>query len=316
MKKFIVNLILFCTVIISILYLLDYVVTKGLRKSHFHTFNNLTKIYNNELNCDLLINGSSIAKFQVSPRIIDSVLDVDSYNFGMEGVGFLPQKMQYDFYLTHNEKPKIILQLLGDFAMFKRDELIGYNEFAPYLDNDMVKNLTKKYQGFTFLDYNIPFIRYTGRPFDIIDGIFCFAGIELRKPSGYKGYFEQNKSWDDEFEKFKEKHKNGLFIKMDKETMEAFENYVAECKSNKIDLFLIYPPTFYEFKKYVKNENNIISFYKNIANKYQVPFLDYSQNSIIYKQEYFYDSQHLNKKGEELFTHILAEDIKKLMLDF
>jgi len=287
-------------------------VTKGLRKSHFHTFNNLTKIYNNELNCDLLINGSSLAKFQISPRIIDSVLHVDSYNFGMEGVGFIPQKMQYDFYLKYNKKPKTIIQLLGDFAMFKRENLIGYYEFAPYLDMNIVQDITKKYEGFTFLDYHIPFVKYTGRPFDIIDGFFSFVGIELRKPTGYKGYFEKNISWNGEFDKFKEEHKDGLYIKMDKETMQTFENYVAECKKNNIDLFLVFPPNYYEFNKYVKNTNEIISFYETIATKYQVPFLDYSKHSMIYKKDYFYDSQHLNKKGEDLFTTILAEDIKKL----
>ncbi|WP_158848176.1 hypothetical protein [Algibacter sp. L1A34] len=312
MKKFIGNIILFCSIIISILYLLDYTVTKGLRKTHFHTFNNLTKIYNSELNSDLIINGSSAAKFQISPYLLDSILELNSYNLGMEGIGFIPQNLQSDLYLKYNKKPKIVLQILGDLELFKREKLIGYMQFSPYLDTNEVKKVTKMYKGFSVLDYYIPFIRYYGSPLDIIDGFFSFFGLELRKPTGYKGYFEQNLEWNSAFDKFKKNYKDGRFIKMDPESMKLFEIYIAKCKKSKINIFFVYPPNYYEYNQYIKNQDQIISYYTKISKKYQVPFLNYSNNSLSLSKEYFYDSQHLNKKGAELFTKILAQDIKKL----
>ncbi|MCL7763648.1 hypothetical protein MPF19_09500 [Polaribacter sp. Z014] len=313
MKKFIGKTVLFCLIIISILYLLDYTATKGLRKSHFHTFNNLTKIYNSELNSDLIINGSSIALFQISPFLIDSILNVNSYNFGIAGAGFIDQKLQYDLYLKYNKKPKTVIQLVGDFDMFKNEKISGNMAFTPYLDMDMVKKVAKKYKGISFLDYNIPFFKYTGSPFNIMDGFFSFFGLELRKPTGYKGYFEQDIKWTDSFDKFTSTHKNGTVIKMDAETMKIFENYIAECKKNKINILLIYPPTYYKYNKYIKNQDDIISYYTSISKKYDVPFIDYSTNFLVYSTDYFYNSQHLNKKGAEIFTKILGEDIKKIL---
>ncbi|MCL5130492.1 hypothetical protein [Algibacter sp. L4_22] len=312
MKKFIGKMVLFCLIISSILYFLDYTVTKGLKKTHFHTFNNLNKTFNGEINSDLIINGSSIAKYQISPSIIDSVLNVNSYNFGMIGVDFAPEKLQYDLYVKHNKPPKTVIQMVGDLTLFKNEELLGFPQFAPYLDNEKIKAVTQKYKGFTFLDYHIPFIRYIGRPFDIIDGFFSFLGLELRKPTGYKGYFEQDRKWDNSFDRFTETYKNGQFIKMDHELMTLFEDHIIECKKNKINMFLVYPPTYYEYNKYIKNQNDIILYYTRLSKKYQIPFLDYSSNYIVNSTEYFCSSQHLNKKGAELFTKILAQDIKKL----
>jgi hypothetical protein len=46
-----------------------------------------------------------------------------------------------------------------------------------------------------------------------------------------------------------------------------------------------------------------------------VPYLDYESDERFYTHtELFYDSQHLNQAGGELFTLILAEDLQRLGL--
>ena len=84
-----------------------------------------------------------------------------------------------------------------------------------------------------------------------------------------------------------------------------------DCLRDSIGIILIYPPTYHESHRYIKNRDEIISLFESIANKNKIPFLDYSEDSLSYSTKYFYNSQHLNKNGGELFTEKICADIKK-----
>ncbi|MFV0148791.1 hypothetical protein OBK08_12595 [Empedobacter falsenii] len=58
------------------------------------------------------------------------------------------------------------------------------------------------------------------------------------------------------------------------------------------------------------NRNEVIKLYKSISEKYNIPFIDYSNDSMNYQKNLFYNSNHLNAKGADIFTKKLAEDIK------
>ena len=228
----------------------------------------------------------------------------------MDGTEFIPQKLQYDLYIEYNKKPKIVLQIVSNSTLSKKQELYGYMKFAPYLGYDQIKKVTKTYKGFSFFDYYFPFIRYSGTPALVINGLLNNVGIDFEKDTKYKGYLESNNNWDNSFDEFEKANKDGIIMKMDVQSIKLFENYIVECKKNNIDIYLVYPPTYKNSHKYIKNRDEIISYYTIISEKYQVPFLDYSNNVLSYSTEYFYNSQHLNKKGTKLFTKELSEDIK------
>ncbi len=54
------------------------------------------------------------------------------------------------------------------------------------------------------------------------------------------------------------------------------------------------------------------AMYLNLASKYNVPILDYTHDSICYDTAYFYNAQHLNRKGAEKFSLQLAHDLKAI----
>lgn len=77
-----------------------------------------------------------------------------------------------------------------------------------------------------------------------------------------------------------------------------------------INVILINSPEYIYQINSQDNRNEIIDLYKSIANKYNIPFIDYSGDSINYRKELFYNSNHLNAKGADVFTKKLAQDIK------
>jgi hypothetical protein len=54
----------------------------------------------------------------------------------------------------------------------------------------------------------------------------------------------------------------------------------------------------------------IINIFKQLAVEFDLIFLDYSKYEICMDKNYFYNASHLNAHGADLFTRILANDLK------
>jgi hypothetical protein len=106
-----------------------------------------------------------------------------------------------------------------------------------------------------------------------------------------------------------------LTIDIDSSMIQKLEQFINECQENGIRLTLVYSPEYIEGQAFVKNRNEIISIYQYLAHQYNVPFLDYSNDTISKQKQFFYNSEHLNKKGSELFTKKLIYDLRAQQLD-
>lgn len=311
MKTFLKNILIFCALALLLFYGLDFIITKGLRKTNSEVNGTFNKVMHGQINADLIINGSSKALVQVSPKILDSILEVDSYNIGMDGSPFLPQNLQFNLYLKHNKHPKRIIQVVSNGFLSKSNELIYYMKFAPYLSINEVAELTKQYDGFSKADYYLPYLKYSGNYGMIINGFANNFGLDLKAYKFYKGYTEKDKSWDNSFNEFVKENPDGVYRKMDSVSVLLFQEYIKTCKNLNIDLILVYPPTYIKSQQYINNKKDIIKFYKEISTNNNIPFLDYSDIELSYSTDYFYNSQHLNKKGAEIFSALLANDLNK-----
>lgn len=312
MKYFIQKVILFSLILLGVFYCLDKLVTSGLRQSNSLTHDNLSKLYNGKINADLIINGSSKAYVQVSPKIIDSTLNLNSYNLGLDGTPFVPQKLQYELYEKYNTPPKMIIQIIDFGALGKAEgDLYNYIKFAPYLNLNLVQETTKLYNGFSTASYYLPFLKYSGKPLEVTDGILSTLNIHFAPSKLQKGYFERDIPWDGTFEKFKTTYKKGISKKPNAQTCKLFEEYLANCKQKNITVFLVHPPVYHEYLPFDLNRKTILEYLNTVSKKYDMPFMDYSDNSISLHKKYFYNSQHLNKQGAELFTQMISDDIKE-----
>lgn len=312
MKKFIINILIFSILSFSLLLVLDKMVTTGLKNSNAPVYENLTMIHKEKINANLIIHGNSQAVVQVSTYIIDSVLNVNSYNFGMKGTNFEIQHLVHQLYRIHNSKPDYIIQIVGHGTFKFNEDLHEYKRFAPYLNDSLVKQVTNKLNGFSFIDHHLPFIRYSGFSVEIFNGISNYFGVKLPtdKSFRYNGYIPHNKNWDNSFDSFKEKYPDGQIFNIDSSIVSLFNNYISDCLRDNINIILVYPPSYHKSHKYIKNQDEIILLFESIANKNQVPFLNYSEDELSYSEQYFYNSQHLNKNGAELFTKKMCLDIK------
>jgi hypothetical protein len=176
------------------------------------------------------------------------------------------------------------------------------------LYNDEIKKATINYKGYNFIDYQLPLIRYYGKKGAIKNALKLFLfpdDPEMR----VKGYKARDSSWNSDFDRAK---KGGLFyyVKLDTALVSLFENFLNECQAKKIKILFVYAPEYIERPKAIKNRDKIFAVYTMLSNKYNIPFFDYSRDTISFQKKYFYNASHLNKTGSELFSSKLAQRIK------
>ena len=50
---------------------------------------------------------------------------------------------------------------------------------------------------------------------------------------------------------------------------------------------------------------DVTELFKKFSKKYDIPFYDYSTDTLCFHKKYFYNALHLNKTGAEIFTNKL-----------
>jgi lysophospholipase L1-like esterase len=74
----------------------------------------------------------------------------------------------------------------------------------------------------------------------------------------------------------------------------------------------VYAPIYIEVTNKLVNKDEMYEAYQTIANKYNIPILDYNYHPISCDSTNFYNATHLNKKGSMLFSTQLAHDLDSL----
>ena len=313
MKRFISNLLLFCLLPLPFLYGLQMIVDSGLKKSNHLLYAEWNDIYNGEINADLIVMGSSRAVYHFSPTILDRDLKLNTYNLGINAWTFPMQNARFKIYLKHNTKPRYIVHSL-DLQMFsRREDLFNYQQFLPYLDDDDIKSAAKGYKGeFGPAQYYFPMFKYNGNLDLAAAGFLNFFNLTKTERVTEKGYLGQQLEWDGSFEIFKKKFPDGYLQPFDGKVAEEFDEYLNYCKANDIKVVLVFSPEYFELHPLIVNRKKVMDVFRDFSTKYGIPFLDYSNHPIALNKTYFYNSEHLTKEGAELFTEVLAQDLKKL----
>jgi hypothetical protein len=312
MSRFLLRISFFIVPIMLVMFPLDYFISKYLAKSTDFAYGEMNvwnDIYTSNVNSDLVIYGASRAWVFISPKIIEDSLNISSYNLGIDGQNFWLQYLRHKELLKYNNKPKQIIVSVDWATLHKNSDLYNYEQFLPYLLwNKDIKEYTDSYNGFSTFDYYIPLIRYCGEISSIKAAFKSFINYNT-DTSRIKGYKGVDRDWNNDLDKAKSEIEP-FNVTLDSASVQLFEQFIMECQKDNIKLMLVYAPEHIEGQEFVINREEIIAKYQYFADKYNLQFLDYSNDEMCTQKQYFYNSQHINKRGAELFTNKLLQYIK------
>jgi hypothetical protein len=318
MKRFVLRFGLFILPMVLLAYGSDLFISKRLKQiksykeGEFSVWNDL---YDGKIDAQIAIYGSSRAWLHIDPAIVEDSLHIPTYNLGINSHNFWLEYFRHTLLLKYNKKPRLIIHTLGMATVEKRVDLFNADQFLPYmLFNKEMENAIISYKGYTPADFVIPMLRYFGKRdalFSVMKYCLNPSNNPVKRIKGYEAVTDL--SWHNDLDKVKKKMKY-YEVKVDTPTLALMERYLQECKANGIKVLLLYSPEYIEGQRFTHNRQDVIDFYKKISAKYDVPYFDFSNDSMSYQQKYFFNAEHLNKLGADLFTRKLIDTLKKSTL--
>jgi hypothetical protein len=299
---------------ILLAYPADLFLSHYLKKTHKYPgeFEVWNDIYRKEINADIAIYGTSKSWVNFNSTIIENNLNLQTYNFGFDGNNFWMQYMRHLEYLKYNKPPKIIIMSVDVFILQKRKDLYEQDQFLPYmLWNHNIYRYTSTMEGFDEADYYVPLIRYFSRKeavYEVFRNIISGEKPKYR----HKGFRGMDWEWNNDLSEAMAKQ-DKYVVKLDKPSIELFEQFINECKKSNIHLILVFSPDYIDGQRFVANRKIVTDYYSSISEKYGITYLDYSNDEICFDKQWFYNANHLNRNGADFFTQKLVKDLSRFI---
>lgn len=306
-----------CVIIIGAL-LLDMMITYGLREVESYTIKPWMDIRSGNMEHDILIMGNSRAQDHIHPEILDSILDMSSYNLGTEAHHSDLHILKYHYYIHHNKKPKYIIYQV-DLATFHPTRLkysANNEQFLPFFDDKYLRNEFVKYD-YDRIDCILPLFRYFGNHKAIWWGISKFLGVaKIDHLPEYKG-FRMHKNDGNivdttgifDIERI---DMSNSFCRKDS-CLVRFETFLEECIADSIKVVLVYTPMFSTVMSQLSDKDEFDLYMNDISQKYNFPYIDYTlDDEFCSNPKYFATPGHLNFYGACAISTRISHDIKLL----
>ena len=302
--------------------------TKSFTRIMFH------ELYTSKKNIDIAFVGSSHCMNSFIPSIIDKKLDSYSFNLGSSSQCLDGSYLMIQELCSFNKPKQIYLELY--YGVANKEEYKSRKQMTnTYILSDYMKPSLRKIIYLLNASskdyYDNSFILARRNWKKIFDFDYIFNLIKKKKIESYKNYqWNFKKQQADYVERgfvsynmkgknnfyWTKPRKDGAFKKAISLTeknnwYKSLLQIINYCKNKNIKLTFVIAPepeiTIIKVKKYQKYHD----FIKNIADKYDLDFLDFNFCNAKYfdtnNLNLFYDSQHLKRQGSEEFSNIFAD---------
>jgi hypothetical protein len=113
--------------------------------------------------------------------------------------------------------------------------------------------------------------------------------------------------WTEDFEHFRRAHPQGVTFRIEDQGVSDLSEIISLCQRSDIPIVLVYSPEYFEMQLLERNREAIFLKFHELANRFRIPLWDFSASPTSIRKENFYNSQHLNASGAQLFTDELAK---------
>lgn len=249
---------------------------------------------------DCLILGSSRAAHHYNSLILQDSLNVSVYNAGLDGHGIsyangiLKARVQ-------RSKPSLVILECSSIELL-REWLNSVSSLKPYYELypkvlEVAQTVNGKKEK---LKSKFAFYRFNSSLFPMIK---TYLSMEKDHNKGFVPLSnEDSKIILDDI------HKESSITQIDSVCNNVLVDFISTCKNENIQLVVCYSPILGD----VKSEAMILS---KLFEDQDILFFDYSGDTtfINHPQQLFRDNTHLNKRGADIYSQLIAHKIKALL---
>ncbi len=292
MKRLFIRLTLFASIIVCCDAVMGFVGVKLINSAKGGRLGQMNYTINSA-NEDILIFGSSRARYHYDPNIFEDTLCMTAYNCGIDGSGII---CAYGFFkmLSQRYYPKILIYDITPWFDLSADDNLIYMKNLRYFYNksgvdSIVMNIDR------LENYKMISRMYR---FNTILPQLMINNFYFRNKTYPKGYTPLDIGMRTKIEPIK---------KYDDLKLYYIERLINDCKGKTILVFTVSP-------LYKNTDDGTLKPVRLLCEKHGIPFLNYySDTTFNNKRYYFADKAHLNRRGSIEYSKVVAREIKHLV---
>jgi len=253
----------------------------------------------NKVHDNIIIVGSSEASIGLDPNLIQTKLKKTCFNLGHTSIAFwwevMTIKAIFDRYT-----PEILIWDVGpnplsiDVTHNYRDIefMARYKDISPTVDSLINNSIAEriKYTSLSYT-YNSTFIEYMR---------LFFKGKTMKNTKGYIPETESMITKAD-FSTFTLKDTINL------KTKELYAKILSQCIKKGCKVYCVFAPKYLNYTHY---PNKSIKSFEQLCDSLGCTSINLAQDTTFLNHpNYFYENYHLNKKGAEIYTHMILDSI-------
>lgn len=302
MKKFIILLFALFTILAGIDIATGLVFDK-LTLSAKRGYTGRNEFIADKLHDPVLVFGSSRSVHHYDPQVLADSLGVPCYNCGQDGMGIITFYGRFKL-LTARYTPRLIIyDVTTDFDLRRNDNVTYLTWLKPYYNRPGIDSIFWHVEPTERVKMLSNMFRYNGKALQIITD---------NKPGdnnddALKGFVPLDgiMTYD------KEEDATKTQVDFDPVKLYYISRLVKDCSAKGIRLVFAISPLYNS----IKQPDAYLADFLTLARKQNVPVINhYYDARFATNKNLFQDTYHMNRSGAEIYTSMLAHEIKQLHL--
>lgn len=314
-KKF-SGVVFFSLVFVTLAGLLHFILDFGVKSVRIDQIGKINAIAEHEIDTEIALFGSSVSEVGIDPSIIEKCTRLKCFNFSLNGTSFYQYRGLIDEFASYTKLNKVVVFSETYFSFSKRDVLMSPDIYLAQLSKEHIRNPLEQIDPVLIRkSYYIPFYRFVAASHIYYKyaakGILHRVQGKIDKPN-LKGFTPVRRNWEVDADRaIKKAGKYSIVI--DQEVLKLYIEQIKKLQSKGIRVIIIFTPIFKPALAQAMSLTPLINAIKEISRKTGVRFLDFSNSSLVDQKTMFYNSNHLNLMGAQLFSKQLGDSICKLI---
>ncbi|WP_405576057.1 hypothetical protein [Winogradskyella sp. Asnod2-B02-A] len=312
MKLFLYKSVALFIVVTILFKLLDVLAVSGLSNLKDDDYKDLDLLYNNKIDDELLILGSSRAWNHFDIKVIEEQMGIKSRVIGLSGADFNMQRALWEQALNSENNVKYIVHVVGALEFSKREDgIFKKYKFFPYFNSQYVYSNLSNIQPDLWKDKYVPLYKFHGNYKYFLKGIKSkFKPNTSSLYTKYKGYRGFEDVWDGEI-----KVDSKVISQNDISLATSFLREEAQLANEKGKvLIIVYAPEFSQTNAIFKGKQTILNKLESVASANDnVYFFNYNEWEGNRDVKLFHNATHLNAVGAKLFSQSFVKDLTEVL---
>ncbi len=296
-----------------LLSVIQYIINFGVKQCKKDQIGKVNQIMSHQINPQIICFGSSVGEVGFNARIVSEKLKKSVFNCSIDGTSYIQYKGLIEEYANYSSANELFVFMESYFTFQNPKQVSSLERYIAHLDNrSLYLSLANQQPDLLWKCKYVPFYQFIPVTHiyykNFIKGWISYVK-GITEIDSLMGQTPVNRSWEADQDEFLKSGKS-FTIALNEEVINTYIKDLLILKKQGKKVVIVLPPVFKGL------EENKLTDFKPIRSKFKMisaqtgfPFLDFTESEISNSKMYFYNSNHLNSIGADIFSAALSDSL-------